>query len=187
MKIRIQVIIEHDDETSETIVEEIGCIQRGHPRPETLGLTLEEGKALLGNIQREMVKQQIAEYVDEHRACRDCGRPHRRNGRHHITYRTLFGKMRLESPRFYTCPCQLREKKSCSPVVQLLPERTAPELRYLQTKWASLMSYGLTVDLLEEVLPLETNYASVYRHTHQTAMRIESELGEEQFMFAHGN
>jgi hypothetical protein len=187
MKIRIQVVIEHDDETSETIVEEIGCLQRGDPRPETLGLTLEEGKALLGNIQRQMVKQQIAAYVDEHKACRDCGRPHRRNGRHHITYRTLFGKMRLESPRFYICPCRPREKKSFSPVVQLLPERTAPELRYLQTKWASLMSYGLTVDLLEEVLPLKTNYASVYRHTHQTAKRIESELGEEQFMFAHGN
>ncbi len=49
MKIRIQVIIEHDDETPETIVEEIGCLQRGDPRLETLGLTLEEGKALLGN------------------------------------------------------------------------------------------------------------------------------------------
>jgi hypothetical protein len=48
------------------------------------------------------------------------------------------------------------------------------------------MSYGLTVDLLEEVLPLKTNFAGVYKHTHQTAKRIESELGEEQFMFAHG-
>jgi len=187
MKIRIQVVIEHDDETSETIVEEIGCLQRGNPRPETLGLTLEEGRALLGSIQREMVKQQIAGYIEGQRACRDCGQSYRRNGRHHITYRTLFGRIRLESPRFYTCPCRLREQKSFSPVVQLLPERTAPELRYLQTKWASLMSYGLTVDLLEEVLPLKTNYASVYRHTHQAAVRIESELGEEQFMFAHGN
>lgn len=187
MKMRIQVVIEHDDETTETVVEEIGCLQRGDPRPETLGLTLEESKALLGSIQQEMVKQQIAKYVDDHRTCQDCGRSHRRNGRHHITYRTLFGKMRLESQRFYTCNCRPRQQKSFSPVAHLLPERLAPELCYLQTKWASLMSYGLTVDLLEEVLPLKTNYASVYKHTHQTAKRIESELGEEQFMFAHGN
>jgi hypothetical protein len=187
MKIRIQVVIEHDDETSETIVEEIGCLQRGEPRPESLGLTLDEGKTLLGRIQQEMVKQQIAEYIEYHRACHDCDRPHRCNGRHHISYRTLFGKMRLESPRFYTCPCRPREQQSFSPVAHLLSERSAPELCYLQTKWASLMSYGLTVDLLEEVLPLKTNFTSVYQHTHQTAKRIESELGEEQVMFAHGN
>jgi hypothetical protein len=187
MKIRIQVIIEHDDESTETIVEEIGCLQRGDPRPETLGLTLEEGKALLASIQQGMVEQQIAEYIVHHRKCQDCGRPHRRNGQHHITYRTLFGKMRLQSPRFYTCACRPREQKSFSPVVHLLPDRSAPELCYLQTKWASLMSYGLTVDLLGEVLPLKTNFTSVYKHTHQTAKRIESELGEEQLMFAHGN
>ncbi|MBX3060260.1 MAG: hypothetical protein KF770_27700 [Anaerolineae bacterium] len=134
MRIRIQVIIEHDDETLETIVEEIGCLQRGDLRSETLGLTLDEGKALLGNIQQEMVKQQIAEYIEQHSACRDCEQPHRRNGRHHITYRTLFGKMRLESPRFYTCPCRDREQQSFSPAAHLLPERSAPELCYLQTK-----------------------------------------------------
>lgn len=186
MKVRIQVIIQHDDETSETIVEEIGCLQRGDARPETLGLTLDEGKALLGSIQQEMVKQQIAEYIEHQSTCQDCGQPYRRNGRHHITYRTLFGKMQLQSPRFYPCTCRSRERKSFSPVAYLLPERSAPELCYLQTKWASLMSYGLTVDLLEEVLPLKTNFTSVYKHTHQTAERIESELGAEQVMFAHG-
>jgi hypothetical protein len=186
MKIRIQVVIEHDDQTSETIVEEIGCLQRGDPRPETLGLTLDEGKALLGSIQQELVKQQIAEYVNHHSTCQDCGQPHRRNGHHNITYRTLFGKMRLQSPRYYTCACRPRAQKSFSPVAHLLPERSAPELCYLHTKWASLMSYGLTVDLLEEVLPLKTSFASAYKHTHQTAQRIESELGEEQVMFADG-
>jgi hypothetical protein len=34
---------------------------------------------------------------------------------------------------------------------------------------------------------MKTNFASVYNDTHQTAKRIESELGEEQFMFAHSN
>jgi hypothetical protein len=65
MKIRTQVVIEpDDDQTSETIVEKIGCLQRGDPRPETPCLALEEGKALPGSNQPEMVKQQVAEYVD---------------------------------------------------------------------------------------------------------------------------
>ena len=42
----------------------------------------------------------------------------------------------------------LREKKSESPLAYLLTEQFSPELLYLQTKWASLMSYGLTTELL---------------------------------------
>jgi hypothetical protein len=48
------------------------------------------------------------------------------------------------------------------------------------------MSYGLTVDLLEEVLPLQTPITTVVRHTHQVAERLEHELGEEQGMFVEG-
>jgi hypothetical protein len=35
-----------------------------------------------------------------------------------------------------------------------LPEHNSPELQYIETKWASLMSYGMTVDLLTDVLPV---------------------------------
>jgi hypothetical protein len=35
-----------------------------------------------------------------------------------------------------------------------LAERTSPELAYLETKFAALVSYGLTIKLLEEVLPI---------------------------------
>lgn len=162
MKLRIQVIIEHDDETSATLVEEVSCLQRGDPRPETLGMTLEEVKTLLGTFQKAMIKQQIEAYISQNDTCPHCNCAYRRNGEHHITYRTLFGKMRLRSPRYYTCRCQLQVKKSFSPIAHFLPERSSPEFYYLQTKWGSLMSYGLTVDLLEEVLPLETNFTSVY-------------------------
>lgn len=47
-----------------------------------------------------------------------------------------------------------------SPLAELLPERTTPELRYLQTKWASLMSYGMTVDLLKDVLPVSDDLST---------------------------
>lgn len=67
-----------------------------------------------------------------------------------------------------------------------MPERTAPEFRYLQAKWASLKSYGLTVKLLEEVLPLSANVATTMRTTHAVAEKLENELGEEQFMYIEG-
>ena len=42
-----------------------------------------------------------------------------------------------------------------SPLAALLPERASPEMLYLETKFASLVSYGLTVRLLGELLPLD--------------------------------
>ena len=65
-------------------------------------------------------------------------------------------------------------------------ERTTPERRYLEAKWAALLPFGVTVDVLEEVLPLQANRATVYRHTQQVAERLESELGDEQPFFVEG-
>ena len=85
----------------------------------------------------------------------------RAEGTHDIAYRSLFGKLHIQSPRLYTCTCRPRKKRSFSPLAAPLPERMAPEFHYLQTKWASLMSCSLTVDLLEDVLPLKTNVMNV--------------------------
>jgi hypothetical protein len=63
-----------------------------------------------------------------------------------------------------------------------VPARTTPELIYLQIKWASLMSYGLTVELLSEVLPLDRRLdtRSVRRQLHRVAERLDEELGPER-------
>ena len=45
--------------------------------------------------------------------------------------------------------------KTFSPLAEMLPDRTLPELLFLETKWASLMSYGMTSKLLQEVLPID--------------------------------
>ncbi len=185
MNVKVQVVIELEGQET-PVMEEIGCLCRGDLRPETLGLTLAEGKELLANLQETMVAHQAAEYVDQQCPCPLCSQPRGNKGHHELVYRTPFGKLRLLSPRLYTCTCQPQAKRSFSPLAELLPERTAPELLYLQAKWASLMSYGLTVDLLEEVLPIETNPQSVLLNTHQVAERIESELGEEQVAFVEG-
>lgn len=44
------------------MTEEVGCLCRGDLVPETLRLTLEEGKTLLAKVQEKMVTQQAALY-----------------------------------------------------------------------------------------------------------------------------
>jgi hypothetical protein len=185
MKVKVRIIIEHD-ELEEPHIEEIACLCRGDLLPETLGLTLDEGKEILANLQAAMVKYQADAYVEQQRYCPDCGKPHSNKGEHEIVWRSLFGKLRIHSPRFYSCTCRPRETKSFSPLAGHLPERSAPELLYLQTKWASLMSYGLTTDLLADTLPMQTYTRNIIVNTHKVAEKMEAELGEEQFMFAHG-
>jgi hypothetical protein len=77
---------------------------------------------------------------------------------------------------------------SFSPLAEQLPERTAPELVYLETKFAALLSYGLTVDILSEILPIgdQLNTRSVRRQLAHSAERMENELGEEQWEFVDG-
>ena len=186
MRIRIQVVVESD---AVPLVHEVALLERGPLQPEGLGLTLAEAKDLLAGVQETMVAAQVAAFETQQECCSDCGRARRRNGRHEIVYRTPFGKLRLDSPRFYACPCQeAAPRASISPLAERLPERTAPELAYLESKFAALMSYGLTVDVLAELLPLGEELArtSVRRQVHRVAERVEGELGPEQFAFIEG-
>src|SRR4051812_11983946 len=72
--------------------------------------------------------------------------------------------------------------KTFSPLGELFTERTAPELLYLETRWASLFPFGLTAQLLNEVLPIGStaNACTIRRHLHKVAARHDADLGGEQ-------
>ncbi len=187
MKLRLQLLVESD--TGEVVAtQDVAQLERHSFKPEEVGLTLAEAKQMLGCIQREMVQEQLTEYINEQSRCSDCGQRLARNGQHEIVFRTLFGEQRLCSPRLYLCSCRQLGRASFSPLAQQLPERTAPELVYLETKFAALMSYGLTVDILSEVLPIgdQLNTRSVRRQLSHSGERMERELGEEQWAFIEG-
>ncbi len=136
MNIKVRVIIESEN-NDKLITEEISCLHRGDLIPESLGITLNESKELLSKIQQAVVAGQVAEYITEHKHCPVCNDEYHNKGMHEISFKTLFGKLRLSSPRFYDCSCHVRTVKSFSPLAECLPERTSPELLYLQTKWSS--------------------------------------------------
>jgi hypothetical protein len=123
-QIRIVTIGEDGQEQ----IHEIPYLQRTELKPETLGLTLAEGKAILREIQRVVAKQQIADAVSAHRSCSACGQPRPTKGQHQLSLRTVFGKITVPSPRFLHCDCQPHETKSFSLLAQMLPERTTPRV-----------------------------------------------------------
>jgi hypothetical protein len=143
---KIQVVTVGEDGREET--REIACLERTDLKPETLGLTLAEGKMILKDLQQIVVERQVSSSLLLKRACPDCGEPRCTKGNHTLLVRTIFGQHTLKSPRLHHCACRPPETKMFSPLAKLLPNRTLPELLFLETKWASLMSYGMTSKLL---------------------------------------
>ncbi len=64
----------------------------------------------------------------------------------------------------------------------MLFQRTSPELLYLETRWGSLMSYGLAARMLGELLPLDRTIGAerARRDLYAEARREEAELGPEE-------
>jgi len=115
-----------------------------------------------------------------------CGRARAHKDAHPIVVRTLFGTLHLRSPRWHQCPCQPQTTRTFSPLARRCP--SAPHLLYLESKFAGLVSCGLSAKLLAETLPIgRPLYASAVRlPTQASGERLESELGPEQSMFADG-
>jgi len=70
----------------------------------------------------------------------------------------------------------------------ILTTHTAPELEFLQAKWSAHLSFAAVVDLLRDVLPVDSclQVETVRRHVFATAERLEAELGPEQFAYDAG-
>ena len=94
------------------------------------------------------VEAQAVTYVNRHRCCSACGRRLRGKGQYPIVFRTVFGHVALASPRFYRCRCHPADSQTFSPLAELFTEHTAPELLYLESRWASLISFGGSVEKL---------------------------------------
>ena len=105
MKITIQITVE-SNECQLNVAQEVAHLDRGTLRPETLGLTLAEARSILAGIEQTVVEQQAAEFIAQQWACSHCGHERSCKGRHHIVFRTPFGKLRLESQRLYRCQCE---------------------------------------------------------------------------------
>src|SRR6202140_4833045 len=180
MVFKIQVVTIGEDGRKET--REITSIRRTDVKPETLGLTLAEGKMILKDLQQVIVESQVSSLLLPKRPCPVSGEPRCSKGNPPRSVRTGLGRLTVRSPRLYHCVCRPHETKTFSPLAGLLPNHTLPELLFLETKWASLMSYGMTSKLLQDVLPIKepVNTFTIRQHVEDVAERLEQELGDEQ-------
>src|ERR687888_2245540 len=148
LKIQLVSVAEDGSESTEDLV----VLNKEHERLDQLGLTLAEGKQLVREVQRRVVQQQATAFLAAQVACPTCGRARGLKDHKMLDLRTLFGKLSPDSPRLRQCCRQPGESASISPLTQMVSERTTPELQYLETRWASLVSYGLTVRALHDFL-----------------------------------
>jgi hypothetical protein len=186
MKLSVQVIVHSDDDAPDpVVVKEVFALDRDALTLDTLGLRLAEAKDLLAAVQDTLVSHQVSTAIAAQVACPDCGRSRRHKDSRNIVMTTLFGRLRLASPRWWHCGCRPHKSATFSPLAVLLPERTTPELTYLQARFAGLVSYGLSASLLSEVLPLgrRLHATTLRRQTQAVAQWLDDELGDERSSF----
>jgi hypothetical protein len=180
MRIEIQLRIVADDNS---VISEGEILQfgKGDDRLEMIGLPFDEAKAAPAGIQGGVVTAQAASFLARQRSCDLCGSLLLSKGPGRTRFRTAFGTIARSNPRFHHCSCQPRAARTFSPLNLLLTARIAPELLYLETRWASLMSYGMTAELLKDVLPIGSTVdaSTIRRHLHKVAARHDADLGGE--------
>ncbi len=99
MRVRVQVVIETDDE-GPPVVHEVAHVERGELHIDTPGLQLAEAKDLLQKVHTAVIDEQVRTCLAEQVAGPECGRRRRHKDPDMIVVRTLFGTLHLRSPRW---------------------------------------------------------------------------------------
>lgn len=101
----------------------------------SLGLSIEEGKAIMASLQRHIVEQQCALYVLFRRHCQGCGGTRPIKDYSTRTIQTVYGAVTVESPRVYPCRrCMPGVDFTITPVSELCPDHATTELMTLTAK-----------------------------------------------------
>ena len=118
---RARPVLQMMDDDGETIATEtVADLAKMTKGAEDLGLSLSEAKTLLAKLQQAMVETQVEMWLRENRD-RD-GRHLRSKGSYPIAFHTLFGDVRLKSPRYYLPrPAGGNGPATISPLRTLIP------------------------------------------------------------------
>jgi hypothetical protein len=185
MRCTIKLLIETDEEEKDDIMLDIATFDKECTGPEHIGLSIAEAKTVLQNIQKNVIENQINESLEAYACCDVCQAPLKTKDNRKIKFRTLYGTVDVKNPRYYACKCQ-GVKQVITPLADFLDDHTAPELKYLEAKWSSLMSYGMTVDLLKDCFPIDAKLSieTVRKNTLNVAKRLDEALEKEQHVYA---
>jgi len=188
MRVIVQVRIEPDNHDSEASVVDVAVVERDELTSATLGLSIAEAKAVLAGVQDTVVTEHCAKALHDACWCVECGRRFAHKDERRLVVRTLYGMIRVASPRWWTCPCSGGRRSSFTPLAALLPERSTPELVLIEAKLAARMSYASACDVLGELLPVgrRLHPSEPRRHVRAIADRLDHELDDDEYSFLAG-
>ena len=146
MKFKLQLVCEHP-ENKVIITENIFSFDKEFDAFESIGMTLGESKDLLKNLQKSVIEKQLEAFIKSKNL-----QKLRKKGSYMVKLKTLFSDLSFKSHRFYSL--EGSEKKTFSPLQELLPQHTPPELLFIETKWACLIPFEKTANLLKDLLPV---------------------------------
>ena len=112
MRVKLQLVMCSDDGQEETVIDVV-TLKKDRRHIEHLGLALAEAKQLLKTIQYRVVQRQVDTFLEACSWYKDCSTPLKVKGYHTRSLRTLFGTLKLSSPRLYHCGCKRRKTTSC--------------------------------------------------------------------------
>lgn len=90
MRVRVLLQITGDDGAAGDATE-VAAFEKRTGRPEDLGLSITDGKALIAAVQQRVVNAQVASWTEWHRCCEACGARRRGKGSHPVVFLTLYG------------------------------------------------------------------------------------------------
>lgn len=170
------------DGDSDTVEDGVlAVVERGDCSLAQLGLTLAEGRLLLAKLQAELVSKQVDRWLSGQTHCRRCGAALSHKDSRSTVLRTVYGKVRVKSPRLWSCACQQTARtprRVMHPLSKALTSRVTPELEYLQAKWAAYLPYRQATAMLKEVLPLDKgiSFSGTRDRIHALGKELDADI-----------
>ena len=140
----------------------------------TLGLGLDEGKAILAAVQRHLVAAQVDEHCRSRRRCDRCGAQRPLKDLRARRLVSLFGVVEVRAPRFGPCRCGVACRRSLTPVAEIMPDRCTPEYERVVAALGAALPYRRALALLKEFFPLGD--APAVETTRQRTLRVGGRL-----------
>lgn len=160
----VRIILETTAETGEKRTEELCSFSLTEQCHSELGLKLEQGKAVLTQLQGSILQHQMEEISAASRICPCCGRSRPVHDYRTRVLDTLFGRFRLKVLRRRKCSCRLGESDKLSQFTQVLRDRATPELRRLQAELGARHSFREAARILETFLPCSKQHNTTVRN-----------------------
>src|SRR5215212_1880412 len=140
----------------------------------TLGLALDEGKAVLAAVQRHLVAAQVEEHCRSRRRCDRCGAQRPLKDLRPRRLISLFGAVEIRARRFGPCRCGVACRRAITPVAEIMPDRCTPEYERAVAAMGAALPYRRALAMLGEFFPLGD--APAVETTRRRTLRVGARL-----------